>query len=62
MLFRLNWSQHKHIAEKNIYTDKMLDTMVIEKPTTSEELKKIISPTTVYFCGNDLLKIIAKYL
>lgn len=62
MIYRLNYSNSKHIAEKNVFTDKMLDTMVIEKPTTMEELKKIINAATAYFCGQDLLNIIAKYL
>ena len=31
MVFRLNYSTQKHIPERNIYTDKMIDRMVIEK-------------------------------
>ena len=62
MVFRLNYSTQKHIPERNIYTDKMIDRMVIEKPVTDIELKKIVSTNTVYFCGKKILEIIIKYI
>jgi len=61
MVFRLNYSTQKHIPEKNIFTDKMIDKIVIEKPVTDIELKKIVSANTVYFCGKTILEIILKY-
>ena len=62
MVFRLNYSTQKHIPERNIYTDKMIDRMVIEKPVSDIELKKIVSANTVYFCGKKILEIILKYI
>ena len=62
MIFRLNYSTEKHISEKFIYSDKMIDKMVIEKPVTSIELKKIVSPNTCYFCGKQILEIIVKHI
>ena len=62
MIFRLNYSTEKHIPEKNVYTDKMIDKMVIEKPISDIDLKKIVSANTVYFCGKKILEIILKYI
>lgn len=62
MIFRLNYATQKHIPERNIYTDKMIDKMVIEKPVSDIELKKIVSANTVYFCGKQILEIILKYI
>ena len=62
MVFRLNYSTQKHIPENKLYTDKMIDRMVIEKPVTDIELKKIVSADTVYFCGKDILEIIIKHI
>lgn len=61
MVYRLNVSQAKHIAENKIYTDKMIDKLVINKPVTMEELRKNVGPYTALMCGNEILKIIAKY-
>ena len=62
MIFRLNYSNAKHIPQKNIYTDKMIERMVYEKPITDIELKKIISGVTFYYIGKDILDIILKYI
>lgn len=62
MIFRLNMSTEKHIAESRIFTDKMLDRLVIEKPVTIQELKKIVNPNTAYFCGDKLIEMIVKYM
>lgn len=62
MVFRLNYSMEKHIVEKTIFTDKMIDRIVIEKPVTEIGLKKILSANTVYFCGKKILDIILKYI
>lgn len=62
MIFRLNMSTEKHIAESRIFTDKMLDRLVIEKPVTIQELKKIVNPNTAYFCGKELIETIVKYI
>ena len=40
----------------------MIDRMVIEKPVSDIELKKIVSANTVYFCGKKILEIILKYI
>lgn len=62
MMYRLNYSTQKHVSESKIYTDKMIDKMVQEKPVTLMQLKKIISAGTVYYCGEDLIKIVVKYM
>lgn len=62
MIYRLNCSTQKHISENKIFTDKMLDKMVCDKPVTIEELRKIVSANTAYYCGKDLIAIIAKNL
>ena len=38
----------------------MLDRIVFEKPVTKDALKKIISDYTVYYCGDDIIKIVAE--
>lgn len=62
MMFRLNYSQTKNIKENKIFNDKMIDKMVINKPTDKKELGKIISADSVYYAGDEILKIIVKYL
>lgn len=62
MIFRLNKSNSSHMLESKIFTDKMLDKLVIEKPLDKEALKKIVGANTCYFCGDDILAIIAKHL
>lgn len=62
MEFRLKYSQQKHLAENVVYTDKMIDLMVAEKPATKAELKKILRPNTFYYISEQIIAIINKYL
>lgn len=62
MVFRMNYSQSHHIAEKNVFGDKQLDKIVAEKPLNKNELKKIVSATTAYYCGDEIVKIIEKHI
>lgn len=62
MIYRLKYSTEKRIPDTKVYTDKMLDKMVIQKPTTIQELKKIVNANTSYYCGKDILSIIIKYI
>lgn len=62
MVYRLNYSTAKHISDVKVFTDKMIDKMVIEKPVTISELKKIVSANSAYYCGEDIIKIIVKYI
>lgn len=62
MVYRLNYSTAKHIADTRVFTDKMVDRMVIEKPVTIQDLKKIVSANTAYYCGKDIIAIIIKYI
>ena len=62
LIYRLNKANEKHVLENKLFTDKMLDKIVYEKPVTLAELKKIISAATVVNCGNDILSIVFKYL
>lgn len=62
MVYRLNYSTQKHVAESKVYTDKMIDKIVQEKPVTIMQLKKIVSAGTAYYCGEELIKIVLKYI
>ena len=62
MLYRLKYASEKHIADTKVYTDKMIDRMVVEKPVIIQDLKKIVNATTAYYCGKDIIDIIVKYL
>lgn len=62
MIYRLNYSESHHVPEKNVFGDKMLDRIVVEKPLTKQELKKIVSATTAYYCGDEIIKIIERHL
>lgn len=62
MLFRYDYANKKHIQERTMFTDKAIDKLIIEKPVTINELKKIISPNTCFYCGQQILDIISKYL
>ena len=62
MLLRLNKSKEKHIPENTIFTDKMLDKMIREMPISILSLKRIVSASTCYFAGEDILATITKYL
>lgn len=62
MIFRQQYCLSKRIQERTLFTDKMIDRMIVEKPVSDIELKKIISPTSFYYCGEAILKIILKYI
>ena len=62
MVYRLNYSTTRHVAESKVFTDKMLDRLVVEKPVTMFELKKILNANTCYYCGKELIEIIVKYI
>ena len=62
MILRLNYSNEKHISEKTVFTDKMLDKLIIEKPVALADLKKIVSANTAYFLGKQIIETIVKYI
>ena len=62
MVYRTNYSINKHIAESRVFGDKALDKLVITKPVTENELRKIIGSQSFFYCGKDLLDIIRKHL
>ena len=62
MVYRLNYATEKHISDIKVFTDKMLDRLVVEKPVTQSDLKKIVSPATAYYCGKEIIEIIVKYI
>jgi hypothetical protein len=62
MILRLNISNTKHVQEKEVFTDKMLDRILYEKPTDIIALKKIISPASAYHYGDKILEAIMKHL
>ena len=61
MVFRLETASAKGLKESTVYTDKQLERMVIEKPTSKEELRRIISAQTNHFVGEKIIEIIKKY-
>ena len=62
MIYRLNYASQKHIADTRVFTDKMIDKMVIDEPVTIQELKKIVNANTAYYCGKEIIAIIVKYI
>ena len=62
MVFRLTAANENHVKENKIFTDKMLEKLVYEKPVTPTELQKILPAATAYHQGSKILEIIAKYL
>lgn len=63
MIYRMNYALKSRKGEQAIFTDKMLDKLVIIKPISELDLKKIItSSATIYYCKDEILKIIKKYL
>lgn len=62
MIFRMNKAIEKHLSEKMVFTDKMIDKIVSDKPISMPSLKKIVSGTTCYFAGEEILEIITRYL
>lgn len=62
MTYRCEYAIKKHCAEKRVFTDKALESIVIQKPTTIETLKAIVKPETAYYCGNEILDIVKRHL
>jgi len=62
MLFRFNTASAKGIKENTIFTDKQLDRLVVEKPTSKDELKLILSANTCHYSGQEIIDIIKKYI
>lgn len=62
MKYRLEYSQVKHIAERMVFTDRMLELIVQKKPMDLDALGKIIGPKTAHYIGPELLSVIFKYI
>lgn len=60
MKLRLSCSLEKHLSETRIMTDKMIETIAYEKPTTKEALAKIVKGDTIHFLGDKILEIVKK--
>lgn len=60
MIYRMNYCNKNHIRESKVFTDKILDKIVMEKPTTIEQLKLLLCDESKYYCGKDILNIILK--
>lgn len=60
LLLRLQYSNDKHIPEKRIMTDKMIDRIVSEKPLARAALRKIVSGTTDYYLGDQIIETVLK--
>lgn len=58
MIYRMNYCNKNHIKEGKVFTDKVLDKIVMEKPTNIDELNKLLCAESRYYCGNDILNII----
>ena len=61
LVYRYTKSREKHIQERMIYSDKTAKMMAIRHPETKEDLKEFLSKTTLYYCGEELVKLFAKY-
>lgn len=61
MIFRMNTAAAKGIKDTSIFTDKQLDRLVAEKPTSIDELKLIVSVSTWHYVGAEIIAIIQKY-
>ena len=59
-LLRLQYSTEKHIPEKKIMTDKMIDKIVAEKPLARPALRKIVSGMTDYYLGGKIIETVSK--
>ncbi len=59
-LLRMQYSTEKHIPEKKIMTDKMIDKIVAEKPLVRATLRKIVSGTTDYYLGDKIIELVSK--
>ncbi len=59
-LLRMQYSTEKHIPEKKIMTDKMIDKIVAEKPLARATLRKIVSGTTDYYLGDKIIELVSK--
>lgn len=62
MTYRLKKSQEKHLPESKIFTDKKLDRILMEKPDSKEDLKKIIGGVSFFYCGSEIWDILQPYL
>lgn len=62
MKYRCDYAIKKHLAEKRVFSDKVLELIVTQKPTTKETLKTIVKPETALFCGDDILDIVKRHL
>ncbi len=62
MKYRLEYSRSKHVPERMIFTDRMMELITQRKPMDLNELEKVIGKKTAYFVGTDILNIVAKYI
>ena len=60
MKLRLGCSQEKHLPESKVMTDKMIEKIADQKPTTKEALGKIVSPSTLYHIGDRIIEVVNK--
>ncbi len=60
--YRLNMSNTKHISENKIFTEKQLIKLVNNKPLNNYQLLKILNNEKISLFGDDIIKIISKYL
>lgn len=60
MEYRLKYSLDHHISENKVFTDKQMEKIVREKPLTKRDLSKCISVSSLYYIGDDIIKIISE--
>ena len=60
--YRRNESKKRNYPAYYVFNNKQLETLLNEKPSNIASLEKILEPVKVKIYGEDILKIIQKYL
>ena len=61
MVLRLEYSKKEKISEKKLLTDKMIEKVAFQKPTTPSALRKIVSDMASYYMTEAILEVVLKY-
>lgn len=62
LIFREDYANKRHIAPNRVFTEAVLNKLVAEKPVTNDEIRSILPPTSYFYVGPQILKIIQDFL
>ena len=62
LVFREDYATKKHIAPNRVFTEAVLNKLVAEKPVTSDQVRSILPPTSYFYVGPQIVKIIQDFL